>query len=250
METQDQAPLYCSNCEQPVLLTNRFCPTCGTSQNQRELVDDSKKWSQLQGLALFFILEIVTCLSTLFVAHPTIQTDIFFGVLMAIISVLFFSSDWKNNKHLLKWSGFSFVKLLTFIILAIIGSLMVQVIAWYLNQHVFHEEFFDFPLYQSHPFGTYIMIVSIAVFPALFEELAYRGYLLQKLLNIVDRKEAMYITSILFFLIHFSLFSFFWLLPFALLLAYIRIKENTIWYGILIHFVFNLTACLVDIIYS
>ncbi len=91
------------------------------------------------------------------------------------------------------------------------------------------------------------MIISVALFPALFEELAYRGFLMQRLLNIVEEKEATYITSILFFFIHFSMISFFWMLPFGLLLAYIRIKTNTIWYGIVMHFFFNLTACLVEI---
>ena len=90
------------------------------------------------------------------------------------------------------------------------------------------------------------MVITIALLPALFEELAYRGYLMEKLLCVFERKESMYISSLLFFLVHFSMTSFFWMLPFAILLAWIRLRENTLWSGVVIHFFFNLTSCFME----
>ena len=173
----------------------------------------------------------------------------YFQALAAIVTLFFVGSYWENIRHLLKWKSFAFWKLGACIVFAILCSLIVQILVFYLNKTVAPEQSDNYSLYQHHPYGNYLMVLSIAVFPAIFEELAYRGYLMQKLLNVVDKKEAIYISSIMFFLIHFSLASFFWLLPFAALLAYIRIKENTLWYGIVIHFIFNLTSCLVDILY-
>jgi membrane protease YdiL (CAAX protease family) len=82
--------------------------------------------------------------------------------------------------------------------------------------------------------------------PALFEELAYRGFVLGKLLLVVDKKQAIFISAFIFAIMHMSVLSLFWLVPFALPLAYVRIKENTVWYGIFIHFSFNCTACILD----
>ncbi|NQX37219.1 Membrane protease YdiL, CAAX protease family [Pedobacter steynii] len=209
----------------------------------------SKKWSHLQGIGLFFLLEIMICATALMVEKQTMEILFYFQALAAITTLFFVGSDWENIRHLLRWKSFSFWKLGACIVLAVLCSLIVQVLVFYLNKTVSPEESNNYTLYQYHPYGNYLMVLSIAVLPAIFEELAYRGYLMQKLLHVVDRKEAIYISSILFFLIHFSLVSFFWLLPFAVLLAYIRIKENTLWYGIVIHFTFNLSSCLVDMLY-
>lgn len=163
---------------------------------------------------------------------------------MAIVALAFFGYNWTESKYLLKWPDFSIKKLVLFIILTILASTIVQFLVGHLNQIIFNKETSHYTLYKPYTYGKYLMILSTAIFPALFEELAYRGYLMQKLLNVLDRKEAIYLSSILFFMIHFSFISFFWLLPFAILLAYIRMKEQTIWYGVVIHFTFNLTACL------
>lgn len=249
MEAQDPTPLYCRNCEKPIVEGNRFCAGCGVSQNQQELADHSKKWSHLQGIGLFFGIEIIICAASLLIEKQTPETALFFQILAAVTTLSFVGSDWKNNKYLLKWESFSIWKLGICIVLAVIGSLIVQFVVFYIDKMVSPEQSDSYAIYRSRPYGNYLMVLSFAVFPAIFEELAYRGYLMQKLLQVVDKREAIYITSILFFLIHFSLLSFFWLLPFAVLLAYIRTKENTLWYGIFIHFVFNLTSCLTDIFY-
>ena len=91
------------------------------------------------------------------------------------------------------------------------------------------------------------MIFFVAVMPALFEELGYRGFLLQKLLQVVDKRQAIFISAFMFSIMHISFISLFWLFPFALFLAYIRFKENTLWYGVVFHFTFNLTVCLSEL---
>ncbi|MDB5013697.1 MAG: family intrarane metalloprotease, partial [Daejeonella sp.] len=98
-----------------------------------------------------------------------------------------------------------------------------------------------------YPHGKLLLFIYVAVLPAIFEELAYRAYLLQALKEVVDDKQAIFISAVLFAIIHISFISLFWLLPFALVLGYICVKENSIWYGVAIHFTFNLTACVLDL---
>ncbi|MBC6109339.1 CPBP family intramembrane metalloprotease [Pedobacter sp. CCM 8938] len=166
---------------------------------------------------------------------------------MAISAVIFFGYSWAENKVILKWPSFSLQKLAGLIIATILASIVVTFLVDHLNRDILNKELSYYSIFEFHKYGTYLMFASMALYPAIFEELAYRGYLMQKLLTVVDEKEAIYISSILFFIIHFSFLSIFWLLPFALFLGYLRIKTKTIWYGVFVHFFFNLTACFLDL---
>jgi membrane protease YdiL (CAAX protease family) len=131
---------------------------------------------------------------------------------------------------------------------AIIASVGVSSSVGWLNRIIFPRTVFYNEIFAGHAHKYGLMILFIAVLPAVLEELAYRGYILQQLLKVVDSRQAVYITSFLFAIAHLSFLSLFWLIPFSLLLGYIRVKNNTLWYGIGIHFFFNLTACLIDFI--
>ena len=247
MENEVPEIRLCSNCHNEILGDGNFCRNCGQAHNHEEVAYYSNKWKNLQQVALFFAIEIVLCVSGYLIEDITLNISLFYDLTFAVASVWFFTANWQENKILLKWPNFSFPKLIGLIVATIIASFIVQLLVGYLNEFVFQKDYSFYFVYAGHEYGNYIMIVSVALFPALFEELAYRGFLMQKLLRVVETREAIYITTILFFLIHFSMISFFWMLPFAFLLAYVRIKTNTLWYGVVMHFFFNLTACLVEI---
>ncbi|WP_316768563.1 CPBP family intramembrane glutamic endopeptidase [Pedobacter frigiditerrae] len=247
MEIETTETKFCSNCSSEILANKNFCRNCGQAQSELDVRFQSNRKQILQQIALFFAIEIIVCVSAILIEEQTIAISLFLDFVMAITAVLFFAYNWQENKFLLKWPGFSLKKLLGLVLVTVLASYIVQFLVGHLNRLIFNDDYTFYYTYAFHEYGNYIMIISVALFPALFEELAYRGFLMQKLLNIVDEKEAIYITSILFFFIHFSMISFFWMLPFALLLAYVRVKSNTLWNGVVLHFFFNLTACLVEI---
>jgi membrane protease YdiL (CAAX protease family) len=246
LEIQGTEPKLCSKCNAVMPVERNYCSHCGQAQNYKEVKFYGDKKQNLILIALFFAIEIIVCVASLLIEEQTLTISMFLDLILAITAVLFFCYNWDENKFLLKWPNFSILKLLGLILLTITGSFIVQFLSPYINQFIFNKNYTSYYAYAFLPYGNYIMIATVALCPALFEELAYRGFLMQRLLNIVDAKEAIYISSILFFFIHFSMISFFWLLPFALLLGYIRIKTNTIWYGVVLHFFFNLISCLVE----
>ena len=247
METEVTDVRVCSNCSYEILGDGNFCRNCGQAHNHEEVTFYSNKRKNLQQVALFFAIEIALCVSGYLIDDVTLGISLFYDLTFAVASIWFFTSSWGENKFLLRWSSFSFPKLIGLIVATIVASFIVQLLVGYLNEFVFQKDYSFYFTYAGHEYGNYIMIVSVALFPALFEELAYRGFLMQKLLKVVDTTEAIYITTILFFLIHFSMISFFWMLPFGFLLAYVRMKTKTLWYGVVMHFFFNLTACIVEI---
>jgi membrane protease YdiL (CAAX protease family) len=89
-------------------------------------------------------------------------------------------------------------------------------------------------------------ILSIAVQPAIFEELAFRGVMYNHLEKVMDIKAVFIVTGMLFAILHISFVSIVWLLPFGILTAWMRKKSGHLWYGIAFHFFFNLTYVLTE----
>ena len=93
-------------------------------------------------------------------------------------------------------------------------------------------------------FGDYLIsILMIAVLPALFEELFFRGALQQLFVNWFNNAHvAILITSIFFSIIHFSYYGFLPRLALGLMLGYIFYYSKNIWLNILMHFINNAVA--------
>ena len=94
-------------------------------------------------------------------------------------------------------------------------------------------------------FGIALTVISTAIVPALVEEFAFRGIILGGLLQFGDAF-AIISSSLIFGIMHGNFVQ----MPFAflvgLILGYIRVKTDSLWLGILIHFFNNFTSVLND----
>jgi membrane protease YdiL (CAAX protease family) len=243
-EISDKKP--CIQCGTLIALNGRFCNNCGARQSG-EISSSENKWGLLKQAGLFFAIDIIACVLAKFAGvFDTFSWALFFDLLMAVSAIVFFAINWAENKSLLIWRNFSWQKLAAYAAIAISAQCVVHYSVGWLNIVIYSRDEHYFQLLKGNLFAEFLVIFFTAVMPALFEELGYRGYLLQTLLKVADREQAVYISAFLFAIIHMSFISLFWLIPFALFLGFVRLKEETLWYGILIHFCFNLTACLFD----
>lgn|GEM_PF-323880 len=238
----------CLQCKETISAESKFCKHCGGVQTELDAVSYGAKWAIIKQTALFYAIEIIICcVASNVTFFKTLNWSIFFDFLFAIIGVIFFCDKWQANRHTLKWPNFSFLKVCLYAVLAITASVGVSYCTKWLNHTLFSQEMYYYGVYASSSYGKLLMIFFVAVMPALFEELAFRGYLLQNLTYLADSKQAVFISAFLFAIIHMSFLSLFWLIPFALFIGFLRIKEQTIWYGVVIHFFFNLTACMLEL---
>ncbi len=239
----------CNACGALIAADGRFCNHCGAKQIPEFTGATENKWPLFKQAALFYSIDIVVCCLASFVHYfKTLTWLLIFDLVMAISAVAFFCINLGENKLLLSWKIFSFKKLLGYCIIAVVASCLVHYTVGWLNIVIYNKDEHYFQLLKGHFWGVVFAIFFTAVSPALFEELGYRGYLLSAALKVADKEQAVYIVSFLFAIIHMSFISLFWLIPFALFLGFLRVKENTIWYGIFFHFSFNLTACLFDLL--
>lgn len=101
----------------------------------------------------------------------------------------------------------------------------------------------------SDAVGSIMMTLNIAVIPALIEEFAFRGVLLQPLRKYGD-KFAIIVTSVAFALMHGNMTQ----IPFAfavgLALGYFCIATDSIWTSVTIHFLNNLSSVILSVYFE
>jgi membrane protease YdiL (CAAX protease family) len=242
------AELKCPNCETKLTDSDRFCRKCGFRfevDQEPDIV--SRKWNNVRQLLLFFIIEAVICASSHLKALHNLGSNTFLDIALAVTTVVFVSLNWKDCKPLLVWNNFSLRRLTVCCFLAVVGSVAVNIIVDWLNESLWGERESFYLFYSSHKHAALLTIFFVAVAPAIFEELAFRVFLLGKLLAVFEKNQAVFISAFMFGIIHMSFISLFWLIPFGLIVGYFRIRQNTMWYGTCIHFCFNLTATIIDI---
>ena len=96
----------------------------------------------------------------------------------------------------------------------------------------------------SRPFLLEILFRCVQ--PAIFEEVAVRGFLFNNLQEVTSARSAVYITSFLFGVLHLAFMSLLWLIPIGLAFAFLRMRYHTLWYGIVGHFTYNMAITYME----
>jgi uncharacterized protein len=154
----------------------------------------------------------------------------------------------REIKGLLKFSTIRLKILLPVLFISILYSLAVNVSVTYINVSVLNEGIDRYyPIFQNSAYPLLFSILSIAVQPAIFEELAFRGFVFSNLNKVSSAGTAIFISAFMFGIIHMSTISLLWIIPLGMFYAYLRNKYNTLWYGIMAHFIHNLTVVLLEL---
>jgi membrane protease YdiL (CAAX protease family) len=170
-------------------------------------------------------------------------TDLIF----ALIIIVFLLFNFKSLKETLipKISNYKLLIIVSFSLCVL--AFLVTHFADFLNQSVFNTNNSSYyEHYKDSPSPLLLCIISVGVFPAIFEEIAFRGILFNELKNIMSVNATIIITTVLFTILHFSFISFLWIFPIGFLFGYLRSKYNNLIYGIIGHFVYNSSIVLIE----
>lgn len=103
--------------------------------------------------------------------------------------------------------------------------------------------------YDTSFAGCLVAVLQVAVMPALVEEFAMRGVVMQPLRRYGDRF-ALVASSLIFALMHGNMVQ----IPFALLvglgLGYLVMMTGSVWTGTMIHFINNFVSVVVSLLYA
>ena len=239
---------YCEACDSEVKGFHRFCHHCGEYLGHDGTRISLFNHSKLQSAFKFFIIYLFVCL----VVHFTNWFDeydrlFWVEILLGSVTLYFVWMNFSEIKPVLRFRNFSVVRLTGCISLAAFTSFIVNIIVSKLNISFFGTDASYYGRYSVYTMPALVMVYSIAVSPAIFEELAFRGVIYNYLNSFLDERLVVIVTGFTFAIMHLNFISLFWLVPFGILVGSMRRRFGTIWYGVIFHFVFNFVAVLFDL---
>ncbi len=237
--------MICQKCQIDVHEGSQFCANCGTKLVADNAVDFNKP---LQKVFWIFVVLLLYIVIINWIEYDINYTNtLIVDTIFAVIIVGMTLFDSKTYVPLIKFPKFDLKLLGLIVFLTPIFAYGVHISVDYLN-----AELLDMYVpnmlngYTDSPAPFTIALISVALFPALFEELAFRGIVFHEFSKISRVQGAIIVSAVLFTLLHLSIFSIFWILPMGLLTAWIRFKKETLWYGIILHFLHNGTIVLIE----
>jgi uncharacterized protein len=238
----------CEECDSGVKKYQRFCHNCGAYLGSN--ADDISIFnnSKLQAAFFFFVIYLFVCLTVKYTDWFDSYDRLFWiEILLAVITLVYARKNFSSLKPVLRFNNFSFLRLLGVMIISVVFSLIINIFVTEINITIFNTNINLYEPYRIYQFPVLVMFYSVALMPAVFEELAFRGVLYNYLDTILDERLVVMVTSFAFAAIHLNFLALVWLIPFAIFLGTLRRKYHTIWYGVVFHFVFNITACIYDL---
>lgn len=101
--------------------------------------------------------------------------------------------------------------------------------------------------FEEEGYGFGWVVFSICVFPAVFEEFAFRGVILEALRGFLTRGEAVLVSALLFAILHLSVLSIPHLCVLGIILAQLRLASGSLMPGMVMHFTHNLLVVLAEV---
>ncbi|MGB3589832.1 MAG: type II CAAX endopeptidase family protein [Tunicatimonas sp.] len=210
---------------------------------KRAVKNNQKYRRNLKYLSVYTILSIILLLVAAF-TEDSLEILVIWTVAFAIIDLVF--AYLQPTVWTLFFSKIEFKPLMLIVIIGVTTGFLVSLSMDSLNLVLFEESYTSLPLFEDAANPLLLNLVITAMCPAIFEELSFRGFVFTNLDQIAGRKSAVWGSAFLFGLVHFSLLSLVWLIPFGLLLAYFRNRYSTLVYGVVGHFTHNATTILLE----
>lgn len=240
--------MECSKCQYQNPTKATFCGKCG---NKLEISSEGLDYNKnVKKISIFFfaLLAYIVTIHFIEFGNNYIQT-LLIDLIFATIILIFYFIDSKTLNKLLKFNRPRRILLIIIVIIAPLFAMLVSFIADLLNQSIFDKnQIIYYEQFINSPAPIPLSILSIGLFPAIFEEIAFRGIVFNELTKITGLKSTIIISAILFTILHLSLLSIFWIFPIGLIFGYLRAKYRTLWYGIIGHLIYNSSIVLIEII--
>ena len=237
----------CATCGKEQPMGYKFCSNCGTRNSVWTRNDYIK--SRLADINIKSVLLYTTIVIILLLVYAFTEES--FELLVAG-SVIFagidmgFAAYQPSVFKLFSFRNIRILPLLSIIILCTVTGFVVSFSMDKLNLLIYGQTETMLDVFNHLDYPLFYSIIIIAVFPAIFEELAFRGFVFNNFNFLGGVKAAFWGSSFLFALVHFSLLSLIWIIPFALMLSFYRNKYNTLIYGIVGHFIHNSTVVMIE----
>ncbi len=246
MQLESQV-IQCASCNKEQPIGFKFCNSCGARNLnllKKELRLKNKKDWHTKQLAAYSLL-VIALLLIGSIPESSLETLLIWTILAAVFDFVFAIQD-KSVWELFKWRKTYFKPLLYIIGITITSAIVVSFSMNQLNLYLYGYTGGLMEYFGDLEYPLILAIIIMAFAPAFFEELAFRGFIFNHIRALGGTNAAIYGSAFIFGLVHFSLLSLIWIIPFGIILAYFRKKYDTILLGMIGHFIHNALVMLFE----
>jgi membrane protease YdiL (CAAX protease family) len=218
----------------------RFCVKCGTpvlEQQAHEMMYDKRPQQMM--FAVYGV-TLVLIMFSYFLNDGSAEGSFTFDLLFIGVTVTFAILTWKDFKKTILDFSIRWWWPPAILALAVVMAIVVHYLAGYINE----SGGFSSPpyLYYDTDYPYLYAILSIAVVPGIFEELMFRGVFISQLKKMMNTVSSIWVSAIVFAILHLSPVALIWLLPAGLITGWMRFKTGQLWPGMLFHFAYNFSV--------
>ncbi len=242
--------LICRTCGVENTFTSRFCSACGIALKAKyQQQNTTQNHEAIVGQIIVFFVALVLIISLygyteLF--NPTFESSLLVDGIMAAVVLVFAALNYKGILKLYSLKNVRLPMILLLIIIMMITAVGVHFLAGYINSSFFDDNSSITWIYEQTQWPILFSVLFIGVYPAIFEEIAFRGFLFNNLLLFSKPRSVIFTSGFLFAFIHFSIIGLLWLLPLGLFFGYLRFRYRNLWYSSICHFVYNTTIVILS----
>lgn len=238
----------CRSCGAENGFKSKFCSTCGKPLKEKYAYNPNRNDGKIQQIILFFV--VLVLLLGLYgyteIFDPTFEMSLLADGILASVIILFALFNVKETFSLYSLKNVKITKILILTALMVGLACAVHFVAGYINTELLGNYEDDMLwIYRETGYPLLMGILLIGFYPAIFEEIAFRGFLFNNMLQFSKSKTVIITTGILFAFIHFSFLSLLWLLPIGLFFGYLRFRYRNLWYSSVCHLVYNSTLVVI-----
>ena len=238
----------CQVCQADLNPGDIYCGNCGTKRR----IDRSKKENEsVRQVIIFYITFLIFAVVSYvtYLENNLLLTEIILESIFVLLTLGFSLFDIKGILALYRFDRINWKNLLFALVFPIFSAVAVYFGMGLLNELLFFEDYNLFYDYISYDNPFLWAFIFYAILPPIFEELAFRGFLFNKLRDVASANVTILATAFIFALVHFSFISFIWIFPFGIVLGYLRHRFKTLWLGMIVHFIHNLLVVLIEYYY-
>ena len=240
--------IVCSRCKNLLGPTDVYCGKCGAKRTVETL---KKEKESIRQVIIFYLTFLVYAIVSfvIYLESDSLITEIVLETVFVLLTVMFSLMDFKRILKLYSFRYINWRNLVFSIIFPVCTAGIVYYGIEWVNRFLEEDSynmFYDYAMYENSFLWAFIFVAIIA---PVFEELAFRGYLFNQLLNVTNARVTIIATALIFALVHFSFISILWIFPFGIVLGFLRYKYRTLWLGMIVHFIHNFLILLLEYYY-
>lgn len=246
----------CPSCQSPVKTSARFCSHCGRDlkpalariEERRRIHRQEQDWAHVRGVVWFYFIYLGSVIPLIWLPDDITATAM---LVIGGIDAFIIMGWWGLTRmglipQLLPQRSIVRPLLIGCALLLILLPLNLGyhgLLRWWFALDPSKVPSLTAP-FDAEGYGLGIQLFAIALMPAIWEEIAFRGLIQERLRGVVGTREAIGLTAALFAIIHVSWLSLPYLFLLGLILGVLRQRSGSLLPGMALHGLHNAAVVL------